>query len=720
MSKRHLLVPGFLLVLWQGLADAGEPGVIREDDLDPSRWEHPYDLVELPGTWRYHAGDQPGWSDPALDDTSWDALDSLQTMLPPDAQKKIGWTGVGWFRLHLRIDPALWGRALGLIYSQFGAGEVYLDGARIAAVGRVGTDRETEETLVVGQNNPRIIPVRFSPEPDHVLAVRYSNFRALAYDNPDFACGFMLVLTGLDHGIENKAARVRLLSVYQMLFGVPLAFALLHFLLFLFYPESRENLSYALFAVSMAALIFAPLQPSFTDTLGAANLLYLTFKAALVLIILFGLGLLYQVFLDSPPWFFRWIVVVGVLALLFSWIVPLDYYYLFTLVFFPEMLRVVMLAVRRRKEGARIIGSGYILFSVACILQILIETGRMAPDYVFFPYIYGILALTVSMSVYLARSFALTNRHLERQLVQVRELSSDLESAYAQLEEHSRTLEQRVEERTREVSDKNTALEGTLQQLRETQNQLVMQEKMASLGNLVAGLVHEINTPIGAIKSMHDTLVRAIDRIKRAYGDGPTREDEGDGRIQSTFDVIARANEVITSGTERVIEVLRSLRSFARLDEAEFQVADLHEGLESTLTLLRAEIGERIRIVREYGDLPRVYCSPSQLNQVFMHLLKNAVQAISGSGEIRIATFVNHGNTCVRITDTGSGMPSEQLAHVFDFSFDATSSRVKMGIGLLTSYTIMQDHEGDIRIESEPGQGTEVTISLPIREGEAS
>ena len=188
----------------------------------------------------------------------------------------------------------------------------------------------------------------------------------------------------------------------------------------------------------------------------------------------------------------------------------------------------------------------------------------------------------------------------------------------------------------------------------------------------------------------------------------------GHVRLQSVFEVVADANRVIASGTERVSTVVGSLRNFARLDEAEFQTVDIHEGIDSVLTLLESPMGERIIVDRNYGEIQPIYCSPGQLNQVFMHLLKNAIEAIEGSGNITISTGETDDEVCVRISDTGRGIPADQLARIFDFDCHATGQRMKLGFGLATDYRIVQDHGGEIQIESEVGTGTEVTVSLPV------
>jgi signal transduction histidine kinase len=142
-------------------------------------------------------------------------------------------------------------------------------------------------------------------------------------------------------------------------------------------------------------------------------------------------------------------------------------------------------------------------------------------------------------------------------------------------------------------------------------------------------------------------------------------------------------------------------------------VADIHEGIDSTLTLLHAQMGERITVVKEYGDVDPIYCSPSQLNQAFMHVIKNAAQSIAGEGEITIRTAVDGDHVRIQIADTGAGISPKQLEHIFDVGFGATDTRVKMKLGLSTTYNIMQSHGGEIKVTSEVGKGTEVTMTLP-------
>jgi two-component system NtrC family sensor kinase len=273
------------------------------------------------------------------------------------------------------------------------------------------------------------------------------------------------------------------------------------------------------------------------------------------------------------------------------------------------------------------------------------------------------------------------------------------------LRHHAEELEKQVEARTRD--------------LRDSQAQLVQQEKMAALGKLVAGIAHEMNTPIGTIASNADTLSRSLTKlralIKTEAFPPEVREGRSLQQVQGILEDIARINQL---ACDRIITIVSSLRNFARLDEAELQVADLHLGIESTLTLVHHELKNRIQVVKDYGDIPSVRCHPNQINQVFMNMLVNGSQAIKGEGTISIRTFREGDIVSVQFSDTGVGIPAENLPRIFDPGFTTKGVGVGTGLGLSICFKIVQDHGGRIDVESEVGKGSTFTIRLPI--GEAS
>jgi two-component system, NtrC family, sensor kinase len=238
-------------------------------------------------------------------------------------------------------------------------------------------------------------------------------------------------------------------------------------------------------------------------------------------------------------------------------------------------------------------------------------------------------------------------------------------------------------------------------------SQLIQSEKMAALGLLVAGVAHEINTPMGAIHSNNDVMTRAVGKVRKLLEPAPDKEVR---RLLDILGEICRNNEV---ATERIMNIVRSLKNFARLDEAERKKVNIHEGIESTLSLLRHQLKNRIRIVKCFGDIPEIECYPNELNQVFMNILVNAAQAIKHRGEITVKTWREGDRVKIAISDTGVGIPPENLSKVFDPGFTTKGVGLGTGLGLSLCYKIVQDHRGTIEAESSK-QGTTFTISIPL------
>ena len=256
------------------------------------------------------------------------------------------------------------------------------------------------------------------------------------------------------------------------------------------------------------------------------------------------------------------------------------------------------------------------------------------------------------------------------------------------------------------IANLNQALEHSLRQLTEMQHQIVMKEKMATLGSLAAGIAHEINTPVGVVNSSADVSERCVARIEPKV--------VSDAELDKPLALLKESIRATRSAGERIGSLIESLRNFTHIDEAEFQTTDLHLGLDSTLTLLGSEIPETTSVVREYGDIPDVYCSPGQINQVFINLLRNAVQAVDGAGCVTVETSFAGGRVHVQIADTGKGIAAEKIEHIFEPGFSDEQGRVKLVTGLSSAYSIVQQNGGDIACESAPGHGSRFTVSLPV------
>lgn len=249
--------------------------------------------------------------------------------------------------------------------------------------------------------------------------------------------------------------------------------------------------------------------------------------------------------------------------------------------------------------------------------------------------------------------------------------------------------------------------------LKKTQAQLLQSEKMASLGKLTAGIAHEVNNPIGAVKSAVDSSVRGVENILKTL-----KTDPKTGNVQSlqkTLQVLQNNIQIMATAGDRIVELINHLKKFTGLDEAKYQKVNIHERIDSALALIQNDISDRIKVKKEYGNIPEIYCFTNKINQVFMILLTNSVQAIEREGIITIITSQIDNTIQIEISDTGKGIAPEKINTLFDFNFTTKSSRIGMGMGLISAYNIIQKHKGEMEVESEVGKGTTVIITLPVK-----
>jgi two-component system, NtrC family, sensor kinase len=269
-----------------------------------------------------------------------------------------------------------------------------------------------------------------------------------------------------------------------------------------------------------------------------------------------------------------------------------------------------------------------------------------------------------------------------------------------------------MDDLSKRISDLEIECQRKQQELRDSQTQLVQVEKMAALGSLAAGLAHEINTPIAALSSNNEVIELAF--LKLAAGLKSPDAKMAPDQIEELLSIISESIQTNRLACDRIIKFVKSVRNFARLDEADWKRADIEECLESTLTLLGHELKGRITVVKEFGCTPEIECYPNQLNQVFMNILVNAAQAISGPGEIRIRTWKDAENIWISISDNGPGIPAEIQSRIFDPGFTTKKAGLGTGLGLSICRKIIENHHGQISLESEMGRGSMFTIVLPI------
>jgi len=316
-----------------------------------------------------------------------------------------------------------------------------------------------------------------------------------------------------------------------------------------------------------------------------------------------------------------------------------------------------------------------------------------------------------------------------------------VEESFAQLKEKAALLEKSEQKYRLLAESLEIEVEKKAKKIKETQAQLMQQEKMASIGQLAAGVAHEINNPMGFISSnlnsiedyekdrkllieQYRALVSGLKGETMATEKGRAAILERLGRIASLeketdidfiLEDIPNLIRESKEGAERIKKIVRDLKDFVHPGEDELQFADVNRNLDSTLNIVWNELKYKATVRKEYGKLPQVRCYVQQLNQVIMNLLVNAAQAIEKQGEICISTRADNGHVEIKISDTGTGISKENLSKIFDPFFTTKEVGKGTGLGLNVAYNIIKKHKGTINVESEAGEGTTFTIRIPVQ-----
>lgn len=373
--------------------------------------------------------------------------------------------------------------------------------------------------------------------------------------------------------------------------------------------------------------------------------------------------------------------------------------------------RIVTKPLAQLSEGATKIQKGELDYEIP--INSCDEIGQLAEQ---FNLMTESLKKTISEKDSFANELKELNINLESKVQErtkeIQETNKKLNDAVSSIADKNMNLLKAQEE----LENKNKRIKQVLKNLQDAQVKLVQAEKMSALGKLVAGIAHEINTPMGAINSSTDIASKSIAKINALVAEEQDCIEEPiQKKLNKFLTILTNSNKISTTACERIVSLIKNLKNFARLDEAELQKVNLIDGIESTLTLVYHETKNKVQFEKDYQEIPFIECHPNQLNQVFMNIIVNSTQAIEGKGVIKIKTYAKDNFVFIEFEDNGKGIESENLSRIFDPGFTTKGVGVGTGLGLSICHNIIKNHNGEISVLSEVDKGTNFTIKLPIK-----
>jgi len=679
--------------------------------------------------WRYHAGDDPAWARPGFDDSAWDTLNPTRPQRQLSA--RLG-TGINWLRLRFELGDSLRQRALLLLTNTSGAWELYLDGQLL---GRDGILHPDPARVQVNPNTTEPLELPGAGRAAHVLAVRFAPWQypllqKRINETPLFS-------TSLQSGMQLRKAtaeRAAVRTIFIVVGGVAGLLMLLHLAFFYYNPARRANLYFAFYtgALSLGALlIYFELALHFSSLVEALAF-GLVWYLLLWLSSLWAARALYALFGFRPGWFYAGLCVSGgVLLAYFLFQCLMDFtgagsfvaFLLAIVLATAEQLRLTGRALRQRQGGAAIIGVGFAVALLAGLgLVAVVANGTklsLMASTLTFPFIF--LPPALAISLFLAREFARDAELLQVKLGEVERLSA---RTLAQEQEKQTLLAAQNETLETQVAQRTGELQRSLSELRATQAQLIQKEKMASLGELTAGIAHEIQNPLNFVNNFSEVSSELMAELREAQAAGDAEE------VTALAEDVMQNLGKITEHGKRAAAIVKGMLEHSRTSTGERAPTDLNQLADEYLRLayqgLRAKDKSfNAALETDFAPgLPLVEAVGADLGRVLLNLFGNAFYAVQKrqqTGEagyqptVRVSTRPVGGQVEIRVADNGTGIPAAVQAKIFQPFFTTKPTGEGTGLGLSLSHDIIaQGHGGTLQVMSKAGEGTEFIVSLPI------
>ncbi|GAB3290005.1 ATP-binding protein [Hymenobacter tenuis] len=689
----------------------------------------PPDGIVLNRGWKYMPGHNPAWARPKANDDNWRPINPTER---PRLLPQLGQTG--WLRLRFRIAPELRHHALALRVYQFAATEVYFNGKLVRRYGVLHPD--PSEVLPYWPDGEPI-ELSLSNQPEQVLAIRYAKWPGFTTFSDFFVPLFFKAhLDGLRQVVMYNEREATFKTSDMLLFGIFLLLSMLHLAFFLYNPAQRANLYFTLYTLAVSVSFCCT---GFLDEVHRLDmrlvldiLSYISLQTGGVL----AVHALYCLF-DVPRgrlYYGLWIA-NGISLALLTFSHQLSWYptVAFMVLVSAEQLRLTLAAMRQRIRAAGIIATG---FAIALVLLVVFATlARFNYEWLqvqvlsvpvhtllTFP---AFLSPVLAISLFLARQFALDSRLLKIKLNQVNKLS---EQTMAQEREKQVLLAHQNETLERQVQQRTAALQRTLNYLQTTQDQLVQSEKMASLGELTAGIAHEIQNPLNFVNNFADVAVELLLELKEGPLQAlPAREKEYANELLE--ELTQNLAKIHTHG-HRADSIVKNMLEHSRANTGERQPTNLNALCDEYLHLayhgLRAKDPSFNATLTTHFDaeLGLVEVVPQDMGRVLLNLFNNAFYAVHKRHQlaetgykptVTVKTWRTDDGVQIAVHDNGTGIPASVVEKIYQPFFTTKPSGEGTGLGLSLSYDIVTKiHHGSLRVETEEGQFTEFTVCLPV------
>ncbi len=716
--RRITVILFFLLIsiVSQNADVKGQKTTLRPELLD--QWSQ----LNLIGDslWFYKSGDNVTWAEPEISYDGWNPV----TLLFPKGQTPTDWNGIGWFRAKLNIDSTLFGREMAIHGNLHGAMQLYVNGDMVGSAGHIGRNAIEEQ----GANYIGPVKFNFSHSKQQTIAIRYSNYSARKYWNRS-GSGLVLMISYPQKILDVSQGRVERMQKaenrYFMIFGMIVALALLHLILFTYYPSEKANLICSLFFFAIAGiflsmLIFPP-GHSPEQNIKQIYFEYISMIASAIILPFF----IYTIIQRKIDWLPISMLFIGIITLGITLTNPFlcgEYNYIFFHLSTTIGICLILYARFKQKKKELNILLAFYLICFLLLFPFLVETifdNKFLWSGEVMYMNFSAIPAALGYSFYLARGVAITNRNLGEKLIENEILSAD--KLRVEIEKQQ-LIEQQNIQLEKKVTDRTLELSNSLQTLKATQNQLIQQEKLASLGELTAGIAHEIQNPLNFVNNFSEINKELVDELQEELNAGRVED-----AIAISKDIKANAEKINHHG-KRADAIVKGMLQHSRSGSGEKEPTDINALADEYLRLAYHGLRTKdksfnAKLETNFDNtIGSIDVVKQDIGRVILNLITNAFWAVDekkktagNTYEPRVAVSIQKSDhhVIISVSDNGNGIPKEIADKIFQPFFTTKPTGQGTGLGLSLSYDIMKAHGGEMKVESNEGNGTIFSILLP-------